>query len=253
MNKSETEGCGICPKRVWTLSVLSEENPLGDKTALPRGLMFHLSRCPSCRELADRLLAVNGGLAALASQQPEEALVDRANARALAAIEAGVGLQRSSLLSAGEAEWPDDLLVSTIDVRATWWRPIVAYAAAAVIIAALLVALPFAPRNARDPGLMVERHSGGTKSPLVEANQDDLPEESPDSPQVLVAEGGQPGQAAPARGSLALPGESSRDVGWGARAFQRAWVPGRDYDRAVGYLIDNGTPPASNGSFRDKP
>ncbi len=242
---------GLCPKRVWTLSVLSEDEPLAGEEALPWGLRFHLSRCPSCRDLAHRLLAVNGGLTALASGAMDGSLVERANERAAAAIEAGLRPQRSSLLSAGNAEWPDDLLVSAIERRANWWRPALRYAAAAVIVGALIFAGQFAGRHSGDGGLLVDDR-GVVQPPRTE----DLPESpamAPTPSDNRVALVGPPDSAAPGS-DLATDPSATDEVGRRKLGvFQRAWVPGRDYGRAFGHAIDNGESKKSNSTLRDEP
>lgn len=78
-----------CPKGVWVMQVLSDDEALGSDGVLPRGLAFHIARCESCGILADRLRAVSRDVAALAEPEPPIDLQDRADARAQGALRAG--------------------------------------------------------------------------------------------------------------------------------------------------------------------
>lgn len=78
-----------CPKGVWVMQVLSDDEALGSDDVLPRGLAFHIARCESCRALADRLRAVSQGVSALAEPEPPLDLQARADSRAHAALLAG--------------------------------------------------------------------------------------------------------------------------------------------------------------------
>lgn len=82
----------FCPKRNWVLSVLSDDEAVDAGSPLPQGLRFHLSRCAPCREVADRLQSVSAEIAALGEASMPGALVDRADAQALAALEDGTRL-----------------------------------------------------------------------------------------------------------------------------------------------------------------
>ena len=81
-----------CPKRVWVMTVLSDDEALSDADELPRGLQFHLSRCESCRVLADRILAVSAMLRGLSQLEPDAGLGSGADAQALAALREGARL-----------------------------------------------------------------------------------------------------------------------------------------------------------------
>jgi len=95
MNPSETMKAAearSCPKRIWVLATLSDDEALQPDGSLPPGLKFHLSRCPSCRLDADRLLAVSGSLQGLSIEQPPTALRDRANEQLAIALAHGAVL-----------------------------------------------------------------------------------------------------------------------------------------------------------------
>ena len=103
----QDEGDQVCPKRLWVLTSLSDDELLGDDQELPQGLQFHLSRCASCRDLANRLIAVAGGLRGLSAMEPDEALADRAQAQALTALRGGAKLTgRVSIPDEPELEPP---------------------------------------------------------------------------------------------------------------------------------------------------
>lgn len=79
----------VCPKRIWVLTVLTEdEDAIGE---LPRGLAFHLARCSSCRAVADRLRRTNSALAALGAVEAPP-LFERAQQQALQALRNGAAL-----------------------------------------------------------------------------------------------------------------------------------------------------------------
>jgi hypothetical protein len=78
-----------CPKRNWVMSMLSDDEALGQDGALPRGLQFHLSRCDSCRALADRLTSVSGALRSLSEIEPPVELTALATAQATQALSDG--------------------------------------------------------------------------------------------------------------------------------------------------------------------
>lgn len=79
-----------CPKGVWVMQVLSDDEALEADGVLPQGLAFHISRCESCRTLANRLRAVSRGVSAIAEPDPPPDLHARAESQAHAALLAGV-------------------------------------------------------------------------------------------------------------------------------------------------------------------
>lgn len=126
---------GACPKRVWVLQALSDDEARQEQGELPHGLRAHLSHCPSCRELADRLVCVTGGLTALGAVEPDNGLSARAEARLRAALDQGAPLT-------GRVRIPDDLMLAAATRTARPWRIYVPLAeAAALALAATLVGL----------------------------------------------------------------------------------------------------------------
>jgi len=121
----------VCPKRVWVLSVLSDDEALDDPRELPRGLSFHLSRCDSCRAIADRLLCVTESLSALGSLAAPDELADRANRQAQAALRAGG--QPTGRVHLAESI---DLAPGNAMARGGWRLGGLRFAAAAVVVLA---------------------------------------------------------------------------------------------------------------------
>jgi len=78
-----------CPKRLWVLAFLADDEALTADEPLPAGLQFHLHRCPSCREEAEKLKTVSANLRALGSHEPEIGLRAKANLQAKTALADG--------------------------------------------------------------------------------------------------------------------------------------------------------------------
>lgn len=78
-----------CPKRPWVLLTLADDDVGAVDGSLPGGLRFHLSRCASCRAVADRLRQTSGRLAELASLEEGDDLAERAAAQTLASLRHG--------------------------------------------------------------------------------------------------------------------------------------------------------------------
>lgn len=116
-----------CPKRVWVMSILCDDEALDEPGSLPQGLAFHLSRCDSCRALGDRLRSVSSRLAELAELAPDEALADRAHDQTLSALREGARLT-------GRVTIPDEPDRVTLPVHAGRRLRPARYAAAAVIV-----------------------------------------------------------------------------------------------------------------------
>lgn len=115
-----------CSKRVWVMTVLSDDEALADHGRLPHGLRFHLSRCPSCRALADGLRSVTDGLGLLADLEPSEALTSDADQQAHNALEAGARLT-------GRVDVVEPVSPVVSGAWRTGWPNAARYAAAAVI------------------------------------------------------------------------------------------------------------------------
>ena len=88
----QTEDQTGCPKRLWVMLTLSDDELVVDEESLPKGLRFHLSRCSSCRALADRLMAVSTGLRDLAQLEPAEEVAIAANGQLRQALQEGATL-----------------------------------------------------------------------------------------------------------------------------------------------------------------
>ncbi len=141
-----------CPKRVWVMSVLSDDEilladdeilladdeilrindePLRTGSPLPQGLEFHLSRCPSCRALAGELQAVTRGLAELASEDTETSLLNRANRQAMSALMNGARMTGRVEVTTEQIGRPETV--------AAWWRSpkLISLTTAAAIVLAI--------------------------------------------------------------------------------------------------------------------
>ncbi|MCG3131694.1 MAG: hypothetical protein FLDDKLPJ_02499 [Phycisphaerae bacterium] len=133
MNPQETfPPTDLCPKRGWVLSVLTDDEDEVAGTALPQGLRFHLLRCPSCREAAERVRGTVERLSAFSEGDLDPALLDRADYQAFSALRAGAE-PRMSVASSG-AESVDDVLLEDESARRLRWR----WPSRAAAIAAML-------------------------------------------------------------------------------------------------------------------
>lgn len=123
---------GPCPKRIWILSTLSDDEALGPDGSPPPGLQFHLSRCPACRREADRLRSVSDALRELSTIEPPVALRERADEQLAVALAHGA-------VSSGRVTIPggDGADFDAPQVRATALRFIGRFAAAAVLVFAV--------------------------------------------------------------------------------------------------------------------
>lgn len=91
-NKTNPPDEVVCLKRPWVMLTLSDDEALAPGAELPRGLRLHLSRCASCRSIAEKLMAVTDGLAGVAATAEPDDLFDRASARARTALRGGADL-----------------------------------------------------------------------------------------------------------------------------------------------------------------
>jgi len=104
-----------CPKRLWVMTMLSDDEVVAPGVRLPQGLEFHLKRCPSCRALADDLLGVTALLAEAGAQEPTESLLRRAQRQTEAALRDG-----ARLTGRVDVDAADD--GSLVPARAGRWR-----------------------------------------------------------------------------------------------------------------------------------
>lgn len=124
----------LCPRRGWVLSALADDEA-DDPQAYPRALHLHLAACPSCRQAADRLLAVSEELQALSSAEASESLESQAEHLAFSALRDG----RAPAVVCDGGDAMDELLIDHEALRRrrkTW--ALRGLAAAAVLLFAVL-------------------------------------------------------------------------------------------------------------------
>ncbi len=142
----------LCPKRIWVLTVFSDDEALDEAGTLPQGLRFHLGRCPSCAALAGRLRAVVDGLREVADTAPGQALADKADLQLLQAIKHGAKLT-------GRVAIPEDEIPFGVQPRPTWQR--LRRLAAAAAIALMITTIGVMQwRNAAADRIADERNEG---------------------------------------------------------------------------------------------
>jgi hypothetical protein len=126
-NAKRDAGVPDCPKRLWVMTALSDDESQESGEELSRGLRFHLSRCPSCRELAEGIFRVSHGLAQLSALEPTKILRETADQRTRQVLRSGGRLT-------GRVAIPDEdepLKQSRLE---GFWRMNRRYAAAAAIL-----------------------------------------------------------------------------------------------------------------------
>lgn len=106
-------GASVCAKRGWVLDVLTHEDSSGIAGSLPTGLKFHLGRCQECRELAHRLIDTSLLITAIAGEEPDATLQDKADSLALAALRSG----RPAGIVVETEEQLDELLIDGTALR----------------------------------------------------------------------------------------------------------------------------------------
>ena len=126
-----------CPKRLWVMGTLSDDELLAAGEDLPPGLAFHLSRCGACQTLADELMAARNVLQAACSVDMPGGLTERAAAVATRAIANGAPLT-GRVDVADDTDMPVPIHVS----RALRWGTRLAVAAS-VAFASVLVGLSY--------------------------------------------------------------------------------------------------------------
>ena len=133
MMSSQEHDEAVCPKQLWVMLTLSDDEAFETGEELPRGLQFHLSRCPSCQALADRLLAVSGALRSLADLEPNDDLCARTDSQVTKALDEGARLT-------GRVSIPDEperLTVPSHRPGLGVWLRYGTYAAAAAVFLAV--------------------------------------------------------------------------------------------------------------------
>ncbi|GIK17467.1 MAG: hypothetical protein BroJett003_24310 [Planctomycetota bacterium] len=178
MNPQETSPpTDLCPKRGWVLSVLTDDEDDVAGAALPQGLRFHLLRCPSCREAAERVRRTVEQLSAFSEGDLDPALQDRADYQAFSALRTGAE-PRISVASSG-SESVDDVLLEDESARRRLWR----WPSRAAAIAAMLTFAVFFgeawragedQRLARRDPAMIEGLLAGPEAPAARATEPEV-------------------------------------------------------------------------------
>ena len=133
-----------CPKRLWVMLALSDDEQVDESGALPLGLQTHLAHCESCRALAERLMSVTRALGEIGALEPAAGLGPQAEAQALAAIKDGARLS-------GRVDVPEDEDPVSTTARPDFRRHLVRYAAAAVIVMAAAIFWALSPDSLEEP------------------------------------------------------------------------------------------------------
>lgn len=118
----------VCTKRSWVMSTLTDDERIDQEEELPQALRFHLSRCDSCRALADHVQSVTAALAQVAEAEPPDHLLALAQARTRASIDSG-----AVLTGRVDVFKLEDMNEDEGSPRQVTWRPL-RYAAAAIIL-----------------------------------------------------------------------------------------------------------------------
>lgn len=196
---SENNATFGCPKRGWTLGVLTDEDLRVESAGLPQGLRFHLSRCPECAALANSMGEVERTLTSMAGSELPADLLERANAAARSA--SAIAALNGSTLDPVLADDLEDLLIARASLRRDWraWLSPAGAALAASIALLFGIALGsvlFPPKalsgslhsNGGVPGpyrapsapAEVLHPSANTEAQLAAGPQEGLPEGSQD-------------------------------------------------------------------------
>lgn len=143
-----------CPKTVWVLSTLSDDELCDGGAEIPAGLAFHLNRCPSCRALADRLRTVTLGLHALSRSEPDDGLEDQAEKQLQQALAHGAVFTGRVQIPEDEFEMP----APTGSLVRTWfhWSNLAAAAVLVLTIGGLY--LSYRQSRIADPPIVQQLH-----------------------------------------------------------------------------------------------
>lgn len=126
-------GSNGCPKRLWVMLTLSDDEVLDARGELPLGLRVHLRQCDSCRELSERLLAVSSGLQQLGRPEPPTGLLDKADGQLVDALRSGAAARLGESLDERWAAAGSE----PAQRRRIAWRSVARYAVAAVFVFAI--------------------------------------------------------------------------------------------------------------------
>lgn len=192
----QTRDDAPCPKRLWVMTTLSDDEIVGPGGPLPQGLEFHVSRCPSCRALAQELRSVGASLGSAGEQEPPESLLRRAQRQTETALKDGARM--TGRVDVGN----DGAEVLGSPIPAWWQRRTTPLAAAAIVgIAIGLFSIMRAP-SSNEPG--------ATPAAVVQAEDK-----------------GAPGAIETNRDPTAIPAAYRGDDCRGENCVEKAFVPGR--------------------------
>lgn len=163
-----------CPKRVWVMLTLSDDEALEEGESLPPGLRFHLSRCESCRKVAEHLQAASAKLRDLVGLQPPDDLGVRADAQLRRALRAGAELT-------GRVVIPEDQTPQTPSPGPASRIRVIRYAAAAAVFIGFGLAGVWVLRGPSPPRVAEETGPDETVAPAVAGAPDARPPLPPDS------------------------------------------------------------------------
>lgn len=182
---------GACPKAVWVMSTLSDDELIDGAVELPTGLAFHLNRCASCRSLAEGLQAVSRGLHALSLAEPADDLEDQANAQLVRALANGAQLSGRVRIPADEEF--DSPSVQTLQRRWLDWGNL----AVAAVVTIVAVGVYASYRLTREPkdNMVHQLNPLPTYQTSTPGNSDKSPFTDPENSQLADSAKPSSGQA----------------------------------------------------------
>jgi hypothetical protein len=168
---------GECSKRLWVMTVLSDDEAVEPKRPIPDTVRLHLNQCPPCRELATRLTHVSAGLKGLANSTPRQAIERDAGDRALAALKAGAKVTGRVSFAFDDID-DEPLKAAAKDTQGSRLHRPMLIAAAVLLAVTMLTVLRFGPAG-----------KSGKNQPKLAVNQDEpRPDsENPASPEEHIA------------------------------------------------------------------
>lgn len=219
---TQTTDDAPCPKRLWVMTMLSDDEIVVPGDPLPQGLEFHLSRCTSCRALADELQSVAIGLCEVGGEDPPESLLRRAQRQAETALKDDARM--TGRIEVGDA----DAELLERPNRAWWGQWTVPLAAAAMVAVAIgLFSIMRAP-GAAEPGV--------TPTGVVQTGEE-RPAGAPrdaEQPQATLARDAIESDRDP----TAIPEAYRSNHCKGENCVDKAFVPGRGRRRPTDRSLD---------------
>lgn len=170
-----------CPKRIWLMTLLSDDEALPHGAALPQALRLHLAQCPSCRSLAYDIQHVTTELHTSSMSEPPESLFTSAERQLMEFVSHQALHNPTTIL-------PEELLPDAMITNANSYRWIRLTAVAAVMLLAATVGLSFAYFNSNQPPLStVVQLRDASDSPALsdetqQAHVTDTPGNAPNEP-----------------------------------------------------------------------